>query len=131
MNAYARMALALVLASSAAGSASAQGGRCTRETLPVSGTALTVSYCVTGEKPAGSGGDLPVRVTENYSTPRGSFSQQNTLQFIAGEAASRVIEDVALARVGLEGTLHLTLVYRAGVVRIESALLTPGAITIK
>jgi len=129
MNAYARTALALVLAS--AGSASAQGSRCTRETFPVSGTPLTVSYCVSGEKPPGAGGDLPVRVTENYSTPRGSFSQQNTLQFIAGEAASRVIEDVALTRVGLEGTLHLTLVYRGGLVRVESALLTPGAITIK
>lgn len=124
-------ALALLLAASAAGAASAQGSRCTRETLGVNGTPLTVSYCIAGEKPVGAGGDLPIRVNESYGTPRGSFSQQNTLQFIAGEAASRVIEDVALTRVGLEGTLHLTLVYRGGLVRVESALLTPGAITIK
>lgn len=126
-----RALLALALALSASGTAWAQGGRCTRETLPVKGTPLTVSYCVSAETAAASGHDLPVAVTETYSTSRGSFSQQNTLQFIAGETVSRVIEDVALARLGLEGTLHLTLVYRGGLVRVESALLTPGAITIK
>ncbi len=122
--------LALALALSA-GAADAQAGRCTRETLPVKGTPLTVSYCVSAEASAASGHDLPVAVTESYSTARGSFSQQSTLQFIAGESVSRVIEDVALARLGLEGTLHLTLIYRGGLVRVESALLTPGAITIK
>jgi hypothetical protein len=123
--------LALALALSATGTAGAQAGRCTRETLAVKGVPVTISYCVSSETSAASGHDLPVAVTENYSTSRGSFSQQSTLQFIAGESVSRVIEDVALAKLGLEGTLHLTLVYRGGLVRIESALLTPGAITIK
>ena len=72
-----------------------------------------------------------MRVSESYSTSRGAFTQQSTLQFISGESASRVIEDIALARLGLEGTLHLTLVYHGGLVRVESALLTPGAITSK
>jgi hypothetical protein len=130
MKIYSRTFLALLLALFAGGVAHAQG-RCTRETLSVKGTALTVSYCVAAEKSAAAGHDLPVQVTESYSTGRGSFTQQNTLQFISGETASRVIEDVALNRVGLEGTLHLTLVYRGGLVRVESALLTPGAITIK
>jgi hypothetical protein len=130
MNATVRASLAAILALSAAGTASAQGSRCTRETLSVKGTPLTVGYCVAAESSA-SGQDVQVRVNENYSTPRGSLTQQSTLQFIAGESASRVIEDVALARVGLEGTLHLTLVYHGGLVRVESALLTPGAITIK
>jgi len=123
--------LVLALALSATGTAGAQAGRCTRETLAVKGLPVTVSYCVSAEASAASGHDLPVAVTESYSTSRGSFSQQNTLQFIAGESVSRVIEDIALAKLGLEGTLHLTLVYRGGLVRIESALLTPGAITIK
>ncbi len=130
-NAYGRPFLALALVLSAAGAAGAQGSRCTRETLAVKGMPVTVSYCVAAETSAASGHDLPVQVTENYSTSRGSFSQQSTLQFIAGESVSRVIEDVALARLGLEGTLHLTLVYRSGLVRVESALMTPGAITIK
>jgi len=128
---YGRAFLALALALSATGAAWAQGGRCTRETLPVKGLPVTVGYCVSAETSAASGHDLPVQVTESYSTSRGSFSQQSTLQFIAGESVSRVIEDVALARLGMEGTLHLTLVYRGGLVRVESALLTPGAITIK
>ncbi len=131
MRIYSRTSLALVLALFAGGAASAQGGRCTRETLSVSGAPLTVAYCVSGENSAAAGHDLPVHVTESYSTGRGSFTQPSTLQFISGETASRVIEDVALSRVGLTGTLHLTLVYRGGLVRIESALLTPGAITIK
>jgi hypothetical protein len=54
-----------------------------------------------------------------------------TLQFISGEEASRVIQDVPLDKVGLQGTLHLTLVLRGGAVRVDSAMLTPGAITIK
>ncbi len=128
---YGGLFLVLALALSATGAVWAQGGRCTRETLPVKGMPLTVSYCVSAETSATTGHDLPVQVVENYSTSRGSFSQQSTLQFIAGESVSRVIEDVALARLGLQGTLHLTLVYRSGLVRVESALLTPGAITIK
>lgn len=106
-------------------------GRCTRETLSVRGTPLTVSYCVTELGQATPGRDLPVRVSETYSTPKGSVTQDTTLRFIAGEESSRVIEDLALGRVGLEGTLHMTLLLRNGVVRVDSAILTPGAITVK
>lgn len=128
---YRRSSLTLLLVLTAVSAASAQTGRCTRETLPIKGTPLTASYCVSGETSAPAGHDLPVQVVATYATPRGSFTQQSTLQFIAGESASRVIEDVVLSRVGLDGTLHLTLVYRGGLVHVESALLTPGAITVK
>jgi hypothetical protein len=70
-------------------------------------------------------------VAETFSTARGSFTQEVTLRFIAGEEASRVIEDVGLERLGLQGTLHMTLLLRSGAVHVESAMLTPGAITIK
>lgn len=124
------MATALVL--SLGSTASAQSaGRCTRETLMVRGTPVTAAYCVTQLGSARPGRDLPVQVSETYSTPHGSFTQQATLRFIAGEQASRVIEDVALERLGLEGTLHLSLVLQGGAVRVDSAMLTPGAITIK
>ncbi len=53
------------------------------------------------------------------------------MRFIAGDGPSRVLENVELAQLGLQGTLHLTLVYAGGAVHIESALLTPGAVTIK
>jgi len=124
--------LATALVFSLSGAAGAQAAdRCTRETLVVRGTPVTASYCVTGVGPATAARDLPVRVAETYSTPHGSFTQDATLRFIAGEGASRVIEDVALERLGLEGTLHLTLLLHGGQVKIEGAMLTPGAITIK
>lgn len=124
--------LATALAFSLGSAASAQpSDHCTRETLTVRGTAVTATYCVREVGPATAGRDLPVKVSETYATPRGSFTQDAVLRFIAGEDASRVIEDVALERLGLEGTLHLTLVLRSSQVRIDSAMLTPGAITIK
>ncbi len=121
--------LAVWIAGTAA--APAPAGRCTRETLTVAGTPLTAAYCVTTLGAAAPGRDLPVRVTETYSTPKAAFSQDAVLRFIAGEASSRVIEDLALERLKLRGTLHLTLVLHGGAVRIEGAMLTPGAITIK
>lgn len=105
--------------------------RCTRETLNVRGTPLTASYCVEGMGSAAPGRDLPVRVSQSYSTAHGSWSEDTTLSFIAGEDSSRVIQDLALDHVGLQGTLHLTLLLHGGTVRIDSAMLTPGAITIK
>jgi hypothetical protein len=120
------------LAFSLGNSASAQAaGRCTRETLAVRGTPVSTAYCVNQVGSALPGRDLPVRVLETFSTPRKTFSQEVTLRFIAGEEASRVIEDVALERLGLPGTLHLTLLLHGGAVHVDGAMLTPGAITIK
>jgi len=128
----ARTFVAVALAVSLGSVASAQPqNRCTRETLSVRGTPLTAAYCITGIGTAAAGHDLPVQVAETYSTPRGSMSRNATLTFISGMEASRVIQDVPLDRLGMEGTLHLTLVLRGGLVHVESAMLTPGAITIK
>jgi len=125
-----QLALAAALAVLLSRAAFAQtGGHCTRETLPVKGTAVTIGYCVVGTH--GEGGERTVQVAETYSSPRGSFSQTSPLEFIAGDQPSRVIEDVALSQLGIAGTLHLTLVLRGGAVHVEAAMLTPGAITIK
>ncbi len=127
-----QIALATALALSLGAAAQAQpAGRCTRETLNVRGTPLSASYCVVGTGTASPGRDLPVRVSESYSTPHGSWTQDVTLQFIAGEESSRVIQDLPLDKVGLQGTLHLTLLLRGGTVHVDSAMLTPGAVTIK
>jgi hypothetical protein len=127
-----RTFMATALAISLGSPASAQpAGRCTHETLMVRGTPVTAAYCVGEIGAAAPGRDLPVRVAETFSTPRASFSQEATLRFIAGEEASRVIEDVALERLGIEGTLHLTLLLRGQAVHVDGAMLTPGAITIK
>lgn len=124
--------VSIVLALLAGGAATAQpASRCTHERLAVRGQALQATYCSGSSAGAQPGHELLLPVAETFSTARGSFTQNVTLAFISGEDSSRVIEDVALDRAGLSGTLHLTLVLRAGLVYIESAMLTPGAITIK
>ncbi len=70
-------------------------------------------------------------MTEAYSSSGGSFTRSAKLRFISGEGPSRVLENVNLSDLGLTGTLHLTLVYASGEVRVEKAMLTPGAVIIK
>jgi hypothetical protein len=122
---------ALALLAAIAPLPSSAAGRCTSETLRVRSNPVTVSFCVTQAPRAATGSELLVPVSETYAGGGGSFSQAATLRFLSGEGTSRVIEDVALDRLGSAGTLHLTLVYAGGVVRVESAMLTPGAIVVK
>ena len=105
--------------------------RCTRETLNVTGTPVTISYCVSSAARSADGRETIANVQETFSSPRGSFGQNAPLSFLAGNDPSRVIEDVSLTRLGMSGTLHLTLIMRAQRILIEAALLTPGAIVVK
>ena len=114
---------------SALPAAAASQGHCSRETLAVRGTPVTISYCPSA--PSGNGPEVTVPVSATYASPSSSFSRSSSLRFIGGEGPSRVLENVDLGQLGLTGTLHLTLVYSAGEVRIENAMLTPGAIIIK
>ncbi len=110
-----------------AGSASS----CTQETLMVEGAAVTIGYCISGPLRANGADELVVPVTATYSAPGGTLRRPIDLHFIAGEGVSRVLQSLDLTKLGLGGTLHLTLAYSHGLVRLEGALLTPGAITIK
>lgn len=110
--------------------ASAQA-RCTQETLVVRGTPVAVAYCIQGPVRSATGDELVVPVVESFGSPGGSFSRAVDIRFVAGEGVSRVLRSVDLAPAGVAGTLHLTLAYAGGQVRIESAMLTPGAVTIK
>ena len=74
---------------------------------------------------------MVVPVAATYSAPGGSLQRALELHFLEGEGTSRVLESLDLGKLGLAGTLHLTLAYSRGQVRLEGALLTPGAITIK
>ena len=60
-----------------------------------------------------------------------SFSRTVTFDALAGSDYSRTIDDLPLARVGIEKSLHLTIRYKLGSVRLEHALLVPGAIALK
>ncbi len=110
--------------------ASAQN-HCSRETLVVRGTPVTIGYCVNGEPERMPGGGISLAVLGSYSAPGGSFSRTTPMRFISGDGPSRIVENVELTQLGLQGTLHLTLVYAGGTVKVESAMLTPGAITVK
>ncbi len=95
------------------------------------GAPVAIGYCVRGTPTLTASQELAVPVTATYSAPGGSFSRAVELHFVAGERVSRVLENLNLRPLGIEGTLHLTLAYAGGVVRIEGAMLTPGAVTIK
>lgn len=104
--------------------------QCTEQTLAVEGSSVTIGYCVSGS-PSVKGSEEIVPVTATYSAPNGSIRRAIELHFIAGERVSRVIQSLDLTPLGLTGTLHLTITYARGLVDVEGALLTPGAITIK
>lgn len=123
---------ALVLAAALPAAASAQGNRCSQETLTIRGQAVHIGYCVTASPTKAPGSELLVPVHATYSSSSGSSAEDMTLHFISGEGESRVIRNVDLSKMGSAGTLHLTLVYGDdATIRIESATLSPGAITIK
>lgn len=124
-----RIFLGLTLASALQPAAAAPA--CTQETLVVRGTPVTIGYCVDGAARSAGGDEIVVPTVASYGAPGGSFKSTQQLHFVAGEGVSRVIENLDLGRLGLSGTLHLTLAYSGGLIHVEGALLTPGAITIK
>jgi hypothetical protein len=125
-------ALAIFIAL-AAGTVSAApaASQCTHETLTVESRPLTIDYCISGAVRSNGVEELIVPVNASFSASGGSLQRASVLHFIAGEGVSRVLESLDLTKVGLTGTLHLTLAYSHGLVSVEGALLTPGAITIK
>ncbi len=103
---------------------------CSQETLTVQGTPVTIGYCITGALRANGAAEVIVPVTLTYSAPSGSVRRSVELHFSRARAFARDSEPRSHA-LGLTGTLHLTLDYSRGLVQVEGALLTPGAITIK
>ena len=123
--------LAALTAACAAPLAAGAAPPCTQETLSVQGTPLVVGYCINGTPRQTGGQELLVPVAATYIGRGATLRLPEELHFLSGEGVSRVIENLDLTKVGLTGTLHLTLAYSHGLVRVEGALLTPGAITIK
>ena len=104
---------------------------CTAETLNVNAVPVRLEYCVSGSPRQSGGQEIELPVAATYSGNGRSVSRELKLHFLAGERVSRVLESLDLSALGMTGTLHLTLAYADGDVRVEGALLTPGAITIK
>jgi hypothetical protein len=100
--------------------------RCSRDTFPVGGQSVAVTVCA-GAPDSGKS----VAVAETFKTAAASFNHSSSIEVLPGAAASRTVEDVSLAPLGLQYTLHLTLAYRQAAVSIEHALLLPGAVPLK
>jgi hypothetical protein len=122
-----RIAAAIVLAATAAAGAQTP---CSRETVQVRGTVLSVSFCTVGA-PVTASAVTTVAVDATYATKDHSLVQRTTLRFITGEGPARALENVNLGSLGIEGTLHMTLLYSGNQISMEHALLTPGAVTVK
>ena len=115
-----------LLAASAVAAFAQPAQRCSHETFPVAGQAVTVTVCA-GAPNSGK----TVAVTETFKSATTSFSHAASIDVLAGASASRAVDDVALTPLGLPYTLHLTLAYRDAAVSIEHALLLPGAVPLK
>ena len=72
-----------------------------------------------------------VSVTERFAARGQSFSRVVPLEFMAGASSSPTMDDVPLGKLGIERTLHLTILYKPGHVHIEHAMLLPGAVPLK
>lgn len=118
-------ALALpVAAAPVSGAATA----CSSDTFSVDGAPLVVEVCA----PAGPAVAGKVTLTERF-TVKGQPPLVRLLivDVLPKAESSRSIDDVALAQLGIAGTLHVTVVYRTGSARLEHALLIPGAVGLK
>ncbi|HEY2026838.1 MAG TPA: hypothetical protein VGG78_07495 [Gemmatimonadaceae bacterium] len=100
--------------------------RCSHETFSVGGQAVAVTVCA-GAPNSGK----TVAVTETFKNATTSFNHNSSIEVLPGAAASRAVDDVSLAPLGLQFTLHITLAYRDAGVIIEHALLLPGAVPLK
>lgn len=111
-------------------SRAAQADPCTHRSLAIQGMPVTITLCTTGQRPGSSaaGKTLVVGLQEEFQGPKGSFSRTTSLEFLGGVAVSRTFDDVAIDRLGVARTLHMTLSLRGGSVTLEHAMLVPGAV---
>ena len=129
MTLVARYRRTLVIAASVAAAmphAASAAAPCSNDAFVVDGTPLTVAVCA-GQPAAGR-----VALVETF-TVRGAAPLQRTVDAgaPAGAEAIRTIDDAPLAKLGIAKTLHMTISYKSGAVRLEHALLVPGAVPLK
>ncbi|MBV8601535.1 MAG: hypothetical protein JO359_08235 [Candidatus Eremiobacteraeota bacterium] len=114
-----------------ASQASAAGGdRCSVDNLPIDGQRVAATFCVVDAVAAGPNKPVRVTVSESLVGPGGNLSRTSSLDFVADDPA-RAIDDIPLAVLGIKKTLHSTFLYSGGTVKLEHALLVPGAVTVK
>ncbi len=125
MGTFSRSVAALGLLAALYLTASAEPEHCTSDRLTVAGSAVAASFCIPAE-PAAS-----VSVTETFTALGKTIRQTTPLSIMAGARTSRTIDVVDLGPIGVKTSLHMTLAYGAGYVKLEHALALPGAIPVK
>jgi len=111
--------------------AGAAAPACSSDTFAIDGTALAVEVCAPGGPAAGTKVTLVERFTVKGQAP---LERTLVVDVLAKAGTSRAIDDVPLAKLGIERTLHMTVVYKPGQAPsagLEHALLVPGAIALK
>jgi len=106
---------------------------CSNDVFSIDDRPVTVALCIPEAEPkrAADGRRFLVTITESLTSRGASFNRDVTLDFLAGAELSRTLDDVPLDKLGIGGTLHLTIGYRPGTIRLEHALLIPGAKALK
>jgi len=124
-----RASLVLLFALSLSSAPARAASPCSADTFSIDSAALAVAVCPPATAPHLGG---KVTLTETLSVKgQPPLTRDFTLELLADSDSSRGIDDVPLQKLGIEKTLHLTLAYKAGAVRLEHALLVPGAIALK
>jgi hypothetical protein len=121
-------ALLLTSALLAASAVPAAAPACSSDAFTIDGASLALTLCA----PADARGQKSALVTETLSV-KGllPYVREVTLDLVPGAESSRTIDDVSLQQLGVRRSLHLTIAYKGGSVRLEHALLLPGAIALK
>ena len=112
----------------------AQGNEvCSHDTLTIDGSPVTVSLCIpeSGASKKSDGAAMSVPVRETFVSGERHTTRTVSLEFTARKAASRALDDASLQELGISKTLHLTIAYEAGEIRLDHALLIPGAVSLK
>jgi hypothetical protein len=118
---------------------------CSGDVFTIDGHAVTISICPPAEealaprrregRPAREARETPeprrLALRETFSSGGESFSRSLPVELVDGSELSRTIDDVPLDKLGIARTIHLTIGYRLGTVRLEHALLVPGAIPLR
>jgi hypothetical protein len=105
---------------------------CSSDAFTVDGHALTVQICAPAAAPRPEKGKRAVvGLRETVSSGGASFVRAGSVDYLEGAESSRTLDDVPLDKLGIAKTLHLTIGYKPGTVRLEHALLIPGAVPLK
>ena len=110
---------------------------CSTDVFAIDGNAVNVELCSTraplaaahGKAVPAQGGDA-VRETITVKG-RPPLVREVRYQSATGDATARSLDDIPLAALGIGKTMHVTLAVHDGNVRLEHALLVPGATPLK